>query len=254
MHEELRKILIDSGLSEAEAQVYIELMSAGAGSKWDLVVRTGMDKNKVYRAFEQLEQMGLVGKNDFGIEAFSLHVLVDHLKEKRKDIDDLLNKIKGFLPFLKIPTEAVDEFEVTTDKERILNNYMMMSEVKYDTCLDFGDLEGFVPVLGGMDPVFKFRVNRFKQMARNRAICTTVGPFTSCMARSSDMKKFKSNIRQMQFDFSNKWIIFSDTNDFVMINDFSNAEAPSSVLIKSPVVADGQRLMFEQLYKNFQKF
>lgn len=248
---QLKNLLIEAGLNEAEVLVYLELLKNSAQSKWELTIRTGLDRNKIYRAFERLTVLKLVSENKSGFEALSLEFFLKDLQNKAKK---LASRIKKFSPFLKIPVEAIEKFEVGDEKNKILEDYIMMSQVKYDTCCDFGDLEGFVPVLGGLDPVFKFRVNRYKQMAKNHAICTTVGPYTACMARKQDMDNFKSNIELLKIDFAGKWIIFSDTNDYVMFNDFSDKENPSSVTIQSKVVADTQRLQFKQFADNLMKF
>ena len=105
-----------------------------------------------------------------------------------------------------------------------------------------------------MDPVFKFRVNRFKQNAKNIALCTTGGPFTSCMARKRDMERFQSTVETMKIDFKDRWIIFSDTADYLMINDFADPENPASVMIKSKFLADAQRLHFKQFSDKMKNF
>lgn len=254
LHEQLKDLLINAGLGETEAILYIELLKDSSQTKWELIKRTGFDKNRIYRAFDHLKILKMIKKTDIGIEALSLNVLISDLEKTEKKNRRLSEKLRRFSPFLKIPIEAVDTVKIADNQEDILNMYIMMSEINYDTCLDFGDLENFVPVLGGMDPVFKFRVNRFKQRAKNRAICTTVGPYTSCMARKNDLKAFKSNIEILNIDFNGKWLIFSDTDDRIMFNDFSDPKVPVSVLVKSKVIADTQRTQFDQFYKNLQRF
>lgn len=251
---QLKTLLLQAGLKESEVIVYLELLKKPSQNKWELICRTGLDKNMVYRAFERLKELDMVEKNESGIIALSLSSLVADLSTSQKKTEKLANKLKRFSPFLKIPVESVEDFRIADTPDEILDIYILMSKIKYDTCLDFGDLENFVPVLGGMDPVFKFRINRFKQKAQNRAICTTVGPYTSCMARKNDLKKFKSNIELLNIDFNGKWIIFSDTNDHLMYNDFSDTKNPISVLVKSKVIADTQRLQFNQFYQNLEKF
>lgn len=254
MYKQLKLLLVEAGLTESEVIVYLELLRKPSLSKWELVIRTGFDKNQIYRAFDRLNSLKMVEKNESGIEALSLDYLLADLEASQKKTQHLASKIGKFSPFLKLPTEAISDFRILDTKEKILDKYIMMSEVKYDTCLDFGDLEKFVPVVGGLDSIFKFRENRFNQNAKNRAICTTIGPYTSCMARKSDMDKFKSNIEMLKIDFKDKWIIFSDTNDYMMFNYFSDKKGSSSVLVKSKVIADTQRAQFDQFYKNLEKF
>ena len=49
--------------------------------------------------------------------------------------------------------------------------------------------------------------------------------------------------------FENKWIIFSDNSDYVMFNDTSDPDFPSSVLLRSKTIADVQRMQFENFSK-----
>lgn len=248
MYTQLKDLLLQAGLTEAEAAVYLELRKNPAASKWELVERTGFDRNKVYRSFEKLEQLGVVTRECDGVYALSLGGLAAKL-----DNSPLIQKIRAYSPFTKIPMEAVEDFEVLTDHKKMLDRYIMMAEVKYDTCLDFGDLENFVPVLGGVDRVFTFRKNRFRQMAKNIAMCTTGGPYTDCISRKDDLKRYNSNIHHVDIDFGKRWVIFSDTNDYVMFNDFADAKNPTSVMVKSKTVADCQRFMFNQFYKVFSR-
>lgn len=254
IHKELKNLLLQAGLSEEESLIYLELLKNPAQNKWELVLRTGLNRNKVYRAFEVLEKLKMFEKTQHGLKALSPKCLVADLLTSDRKAKKLAYKIRRISPFLRIPNETVEEFSLCYNQEQILETYAQMSEVKYDTCLDFGDLEGYVKVLGGLDPVFKFRVKRFQQSAKNHAICTTLGSYTQCMSRKTDMQKFQSNINHLNIDFKNKWLIFSDTNDYVMFNDFTDQEFPSSVLLKSKVVADTQRLQFQQFYQNLEKF
>lgn len=254
MYKKLKALLSEAGLNEAEIDIYVELLKKPSQTKWELINRTGFNKNQVYRAFDRLIAFKMIEETNSGIEPLSLDFLLANLESSRIRTYNLVTKLKNFSPFLKIPIEAVNDFQLLDTKEKILDKYMMMSQIKYNTCLDFGDLESFVPVVDGLDSVFKFRTNRFNQSAENKAICTTTGPFTSCMMRKQDLNDFKSNIKLLDLNFKNKWIIFSDNNDYVMFNDCSNQESPSSVLVKSKVVADIQRFQFDQFHKKMEKF
>ena len=46
-------------------------------------------------------------------------------------------------------------------------------------------------------------------------------------------------------NFDNKWIIFSDTGDWLMYNDFSDVDNPVAVKIRSKVLASIQRSQFD---------
>jgi hypothetical protein len=243
---QIKALLLRAGLNEAESQIYLRLLKKPVSSKWQLVLDTSFNKNKVYRACERLSSLNLISFDHRSVEACSLQPLIEKLDQEKNDNTTLIHQLKQIYPLLNIPAEAINSIKLSSKKGEILEDYQKMSQFSYDTCLDFGDLEGFVKVLGGLDPVFKFRKNRYKQNAKNVAICTTSGPFTSCMARKSDQEKFKAKIKKKITSFIGKWIIFSDTDDHLMFNDFANPEAPVSLTIKSKLLADSQRMMFAQ--------
>lgn len=251
--DSFKDLLLKAGLSEQETIIYLELLKQPAINKWAVVERTGLNKNVVYRAFEKLHEFALVAVQPGEIKALSINNLADQLEKSQKDLLQVIDGLRSFGKFMNFNWQNGDEIQFITDQKQILDTYMMMSEVPYGTCLDFGDLENYVTVLGGMDPVFKFRENRFNQKAKNWAICTTTGPYTECMLRKSDMKRFKSNIDRVRVNVTGKWIIFSDTNDYVMYNDFVDPENPTAILVRSKMVADCQRMQFEQLAKNLDR-
>lgn len=248
--QKLKELLLKAGLLEAEVSVYLELLKSPSQSKWDLVGRTGLNRNKVYRAFEKLDALKLIEESKKGVKASSLKTLVADLKNSQRKLGKIAYQIKEIAPFLRLPRESIDSFDTCYTHDQMMDAYTMMSELKYDTCLDFGDFENFVPIVGSMDPITKFRENRYKNMAKSKVICTTSGPYTKYMSRKDDLKRFNSNLDVIKdVDFKGKWIIFSDTNDHVMFNDFSDIEHPSSVIIKSKTVADAQRMQFDYFAK-----
>lgn len=253
LHEKLKDLLLEAGLSETEVFVYLELLKSPADTKWQLVNRTNLNRNNVYRAFEKLESLKMVSVDDFGVKAMSLKALVSDLNSSSRKSGKLAAKIRNVAPYLRMANESMEEFDVLYTQNQILDAYLMMAEARYNTCLDFGDLETFVPVLGGLLPVFKFREKRSKH-AHNQAICTTSGPFTECMARQKDLNKFRASLDILKINFKDKWIIFSDDNDYVMFNDTSDREFPCSVLIKSQVVSGIQRAYFSQFSQILEKF
>ncbi|NIA01926.1 MAG: hypothetical protein GWP15_00935 [Nitrospirae bacterium] len=251
MHKKLEILLIEAGLNEAEVKVYIELLKQPSQSKWELVNRTGLDKNQVYRAFDRLDALNIVKRNDNRIEPKSLDSLVDSLEFSQQKTQKLIEGMKKFSPLLKIPAEAVADFQVLDSHDEIMDKFFMMSELNCNTCLEFGDLERFIPlVLKNVEQMFKFRKKRYTVSSKNIALCTSNGPFTSCMMRKRDMEKYYSDVHILDIDFKDKWLIFSDTGDYVMFNYFTDENKISSVLVKSKIIADAQRSQFDYFQKN----
>ena len=254
MKKELSKYLLKAGLSFAEAAVYMELLKAPAQTKWEVVKRTGLDRNKVYRSFEKLDELKLVDlTNSDGIKVKSLKSLVNNLKTSSRKAGNLAKKLHNLSPYLGIKDDSVQDFEMIYDQERLKEVYIMMSELKYDTVLDFGDFESFVPLIGDeLSPAIKFRDIRSKH-ADCKTICTTDGPFTRCIGRDSTLEEFRSKMAICDMSFKDKWIIFSDTSDYVLFNDMTDKEDAHSVLVRSKTIADVQRMQFSHFSHMLEK-
>ncbi len=252
MKKALFKYLIEAGLGEAEVKVYLELLKSPVQTKWEVVKRTGLGRNKVYRSFEKLRELGMVDADNFGgIKAKSLKSLVSSLQSSSRKAGRLAKKIKNLSPYLHMKEEAVQDFEMIYDQDRLLEVYMMMSELEYNTVLDFGDFESFIPMLGGdLSLAFQFRKIRAKH-ADCKTICTTDGPFSRGMARTSSLKEYRAKMAIHNLDFKDKWIIFSDDDDHVLFSDASGDE--HSVLVRSKAVADVQRFQFKQYSQLLEK-
>ena len=254
MKTHLFTCLLEAGLTESEAMIYVELLKAPAQTKWEVVERTGLARNKVYRSFEKLKHLDMIDLNySDGIRVKSLKRLVSDLKKSSRKSGRLSNKIKNLSPYLGMEEEIVKGIEIIDDSERLNEVYLMMSEIPYDTVLDFGDFERFVPMLDGdMHSVFKFRELRAKHADCN-TICTTDGPMTRCVARKSALKEFNTKMDICDLDFKDKWIIFSDTNDHVLFNDMPDKENQHSVLVHSKIIADTQRSHFKHFSQMLEK-
>lgn len=238
----LHGFLLESGLGEAEAFIYIELLKKPVATIWELVQRTGLRKSAVYRAFATLERLKMVEKNEKGIRALSLKTLVAELNKKERETGRLADNIRRIAPFLKMPIESIEDIETLYTKESIYAVYMFMSEINYNVNLDFGDFEGFVPVLGGLHMPQKFLCNRLKH-ATNHAILTSYGPYTDYFMKREE--EIKNKIDVLNEDFKRQFVIFSDSSDYVMFNDMNDPENPVSVFVKSRLIADTQRTQFD---------
>ncbi len=250
IYNKLKKLLFDADLSEAEVLIYIELLKKPAQTIFELVNRTGLKKSTVYNVSAKLKDLKIVEKNKDGLKALSLKSLVSELSTKKRKLSKTAYKLKQIAPFLHEPRESIQEFETFYTPNQIAEVYLFMAEIPYDTNLDFGDFENFINAIGPVDLAFKFRELRSKH-ASHHALCTTFGPQLAQFCNKEDLQSFKNRFDiNKQFDFTNKWIIFSDNSDYVLFNDVSDPEFPCSILIKSKAVADIQRLQFE----NFSKY
>lgn len=253
LHKKLEKLLLEAGLSEQEVLVYISLLKKPASSIWEIIQRTGLRKSTVYDAFSILKNLQMVEKTPEAIRALSLKTLVAELLRKRRKTGKIAYKLKEIAPFLRLPREAIEDFETFYTPDQIIDAYLTMATLPYDVNLDFGDYENFITAIGSNDLGLQFRNKRAKH-ASHHAICTTYGSNLAAFCKKEDLEKFK-NIFDVhtEINFKNRWIIFSDTNDYVLFNDVSEPDYPYSTLIKSKVIADIQRLQFDNFSRLFRK-
>jgi len=247
INNRLKELLLETGLSEAETLIYIELLKSPSIQTFDLVKNTNLAKSTVYRALDNLENLKIIKRDGKNLKALSLKSLVSNLKTKERKFNHLAYKIKQIAPFLHTPSEDIEQFEQLYTLDQLQDAYMFMSELSYNTNLDFGDFESFIPKIGGIPIALKFRDERVKH-ANHKAICTTFGPNTATFCTKESEKMFKNNVNILNIDFKDKWIIFSDNSDYLMYN-YCDEENVGSLLIKSKPLADLQRLQF----KNFSQ-
>jgi hypothetical protein len=252
VHTKLKQLLMQAELSDAESQIFVELLKEPVQSKWDLVLKTGLKKSTVYRACENLERLKMIGEKNGFIQALSLKPLVAELDQKERSIRKTAAKIAKLSPYLKIPYESVEEFETYYTPEQIKNSYMLLLDTNFTESLDFGDFENLVPFLGGLALPEEFRKIRAKR-AKAHAVCTTFGENLATFSDSDSVKKYNNNIEMLDIDYTGKFISFSDKSDMVLYYDFKDPENPFSVMVKSKVVADAQRAQFNAFSRMVKK-
>lgn len=250
LHSKLQKILLQAGLSELETCVYLELLKNPAQTKWEMVNRTQLSKSSVYRAFEKLQNLKMIKKTKQGYKANSLKGLVSDLKFNKFKKGKLIYQIQQISPYLHMPNESIEEIETLFTTEQIADSYLFMAARPYSFNLDFGDFENFISKIGGLPLACKFRNIRSKK-SKNFSLCTTPGPSTSYFRTREQEKHFNGKLKLIDIDYKGSFIIFSDTDDYVLFNNFQNPENQSSVLVKSRVLADIQRNFFDLYSQRF---
>lgn len=244
IYNKLKSLLFDAGLTEAQVLVYISLLKKPAATIWELVKRTGMHKTTVYDAFLKLQQYQMVEKTGEVIRALSLKAFIAELNRSQRKTAKIAYKIKQIAPFLRLPRESIEELETFYTPDQIADAYLTMAQLPYSVNLDFGDYENFITTISTNELGLKFRNYRSKH-ASNNALCTTFGPNLAAFCTDEARQQFKNNVEVARtIPFTRRWIVFSDTSDYVLFNDVSDSEFPTSVLIKSKPISDIQRLQF----------
>lgn len=243
LNKSLEKTLLEAGLSEMEAMVYLSLLKKPAVSTWDLVIRTGLSKSGVYRTVEQLMNRKLVARDKEGIRALSLKALVADLSGKERKLRKTALDLKQMAPFLKMGNDAVERFEPLYTKDQIDEAFMFMAEHEYGVCLDFGDCESLFPRIGGVKAGHNFRDERVKH-AKSEAILTTWGDYSEYFSRLGDKDRFQFEINYLNLDFKDKFVVLNDESDYVFFTRVEDEEL-QAYLVKSKSIADIQRAQFK---------
>jgi len=244
LHQKLKTHLSNAGLTEAEITVYLELIKKPANNIWELVLRTGLNKNMVYRAFSKLIRLQMVKKTEKIIKAQSLKTLIADLATKERNFGKTAYKLKQLSPFLHQPKDTIEVFETFYTPDQIAEAYLFMAENVESVNLDIGDFENFIPTVGGVKMGHKYRGIR-SQKASCHAICTTFGPHTEYFCNSTIKKKYKFKFDLIKLNLKNHFTIFSTKSDYVLFNKFNEEEPQSAVLVKSKPIAELQRKQFD---------
>jgi len=116
--DEIIKKLTELNLSKEEAQLYVELLK-GPSTHLRLSHITGINRTKVYRLIEQLEQRSLVGKRNDDRGTFilardyaSLEIAIIAQEEQLKQQRKIFQEIGPELELLKIPDS--NKFTINT--------------------------------------------------------------------------------------------------------------------------------------------
>jgi len=251
LSRQLQPLLLASGLNETEAHLYLELLKKSAENAWELVQRTGFSKSAVYRGVERLTELKLL-KRENGLHARSLKTLVAELQKDERTLRKTVFKLRQIAPFLRFPHEEIDSVQSFYTPDQIRDAYLFMADHPYSTNFDFGDFEHFVPVIGGLPVACQFRTARI-QHAKHSAVCTTFGKNSAYFCTAESEHRFANKVKFLPLDFKGQFIIFSDTNDYVLFNHFENPENPYAVLVKSRAIAESERARFDHFSRQVGK-
>lgn len=247
--QKISDLLLATGLSESEVLIYQELLKKPVRFVYELVARTGLSKSSVYRAVDQLRELKMIQEHDDGISPASLRSLVSHVEHQQRKLGKTVQNIRSTLPFLHLPDESVTSLSTFYSHDYIADAFLLMAEQSYDVNLDFGDFEGFLPLIGGLPIGQKFQDAR-KKHAKSRAICTTTGPLTEYYCNDEQKEVLRNHVSIMPILFKNRFVIFSDTGRHVLYVTFEDPDDLSATLVESRIVADIER----ERWRHFSQF
>ncbi|MDP3976031.1 MAG: helix-turn-helix domain-containing protein [bacterium] len=252
MQKKLYHLLLQAGLSEADTAVYLELLKCPAITKWELVGRTRLNRNTVYRAFDKLEQLKMIKRVEQVYKANTLSGLVAELYRQRRNKGKLAQRIEAIAPYLRMPSEAIQDIQTLITIEQIQEAFLEGAQRKFDWSLDFGDLENFAPHVGGLRLPIEFQKRRARH-ARAKAIMTTFGKITEYFCTRESKQDYQNTILRLPMSYQYQLVDFDSDTDYVLFHQFQPGKDLTSVLIKSRLVADFQRAQFRSFSQLLEK-
>lgn len=111
MNNTLIKNLMDFGLGEKEAEVYLALLELELGSVGEIAKATNINRSSIYVVLEALKKKGLVSMSDDKkvqrYVAISPEALFQEAKDQAKRAEDIRIKISEIIPKLKALNKGV---------------------------------------------------------------------------------------------------------------------------------------------------
>lgn len=103
--EHLKKELVNIGLSENEAAVYLAALSLGKGTIQEIARKAGIKRVTTYGVIDSLMEDGLASSTHEGKKQYYMaedpERVIDYLERKKKDFEEKEARMKEMLPQLK---------------------------------------------------------------------------------------------------------------------------------------------------------
>lgn len=248
MHmQNTQKILIDIGLTEKEAAVYLTLLELGPSTVLEISKKAKVNRPTTYLEIESLKQKGLVSTQKKGAKQFFIAESPQQLKTNlditKKDIEFKQTELKDILPDLTTLFQlAGDQPDVRyfEGKEGLL---VMQQEFLKNKRKEIYGIFSHDALLG-VFPNHKsdYTQTRIKKKITTKIIYTSSqGPILNKNMKA--MLREAKFVPQEKFDFASDITIFDDS---VAVSSLSGTV--SGTLIKHPQVAKSFRGLFNLLW------
>ena len=109
------QILEKAGLTEGETRVYLALLELGKSSAGRIIKKSGVTPSKIYDVLSRLVRKGLIGYIIEGkirkYTAAHPTRILEYLKQREEDIQELKGEIKGVIPSLELRMRLAEKEE-----------------------------------------------------------------------------------------------------------------------------------------------
>lgn len=252
MVAELEKKLLDFGLTEKEAKVYISLLEIGTSLVTDVAKKAGIKRSTAYVVLESLAKHGLVSiterKNIRLYSPAPPERLVQNLEEKSRRLIELVGIAKSVLPELKSyfagagPKPKIQFFEGVEGIKSVYEDTLTSSE----DIRAFASIESMHATLPGFFPDY-YRRRAAKGIWIN-AIFPDTPEARERISHNKEEKRRASLVPADKFSFTPEVNMYDNKVVFMSLKE------KFALVIESEELADAFKKIFELAWIGARKY
>jgi len=233
------KVLLESGLSEGEAEVYLALLKLGSVPVSKIKEETNLHRTTIYDFLDKLLNKGLVNyvvKNNIKFyKATHPNKLLDYVKEKEENIKEILPKLKELAEFDRGELK-VEVYKGREGFKTVLNDQLRFGGELLAFGVDESKFKERFPIL--LEQYFK---KEEEKGMRERLLASEEAEFI--------YKKKTTNYRFISKEFFNPTpsIVYGNNVGFIIWEPFN------VIIIENAELADSFRKYFEMLWRIAKK-
>lgn len=235
------ELLQEAGLTKTEARIYLVLLDLGSALAGEITKKSELNRTIVYYSLEKLIEKGLVTyvieANRKVFKSVNPDRLIEILKEKEKNIHEILPELKA--KFADIKTES--EAEVFRGKKGLKSVFedILRTNKNYLIFGAEGKFEELFPAY-----FIHWNNKRVKQKIKVRVIYSE----KIKKRRKGKLKLVEMRFLSKQLDFPSTTQIYGDKVSIMVWSD-----PPFAFVIKSKEAVKSYKNFFELLWKSSKK-
>ncbi|MFZ2803633.1 MAG: helix-turn-helix domain-containing protein [Patescibacteria group bacterium] len=232
--------LIELGLSDKEASVYLAMLELGPTGVQDIADKAGVNRSTTYATIEALKQHGLISSVEedkkVTYTAESPARLESILQRERLDIDAKKHRLENAMPYFMALFNAVEH----KPSVRFFEGEEGISGVRDELMQSTGEFLSFTAIDEGTQRLSKIDEPQRMRMTRNLR-----GKAILCVKPGIDIPKFEGRHWEVRYfpyasaPFTGEINIVDD-----MVAAFIVKQAPMAFLVENKEMADAFRALF----------
>lgn len=243
----LKSTLIRAGLSEKAAELYLYIQSNSKCCVADACIDLKYGKSSVYRAFEELKQLGLVSSVNENwknvLEVNSLGNLIKKLENDKRKKANLINTLRAIEFSQGLKNDAfLAGFETLNEEETFERYHDLSKREDWHIMMAFGNWEDFNNENRCIVPVEKqFIRNRLRHGGKALVVVTKEGPNTSQIVdynEELDLGEDRKSVAARDLAKKSLWVNVFEGNDHVHIWNMNRKQEIQSTFMECASVAD----------------